>query len=79
MLELVREPENEYDTRAIRVNDKTGNQLGYVAKDCNCIYAPKMDMGFKYEVTVMSKETRVLQCKIKLINTDDIILPNLFE
>lgn len=76
-LTLVREPQNEYDTRAIRVNDSEGNQVGYFAKDCNCVYAPKIDMGFKYEVVVEKKMPKVLQCKIKLINVTDDIIPEI--
>lgn len=77
-LGVIREPNNEYDSRAIRVNDSEGNQVGYFAKDCNSIYAPKMDMGFRYEIQVMAKETKVIQCKVNLLNTDEIILPELF-
>lgn len=79
ILEIVREPFNEYDSRAIRVNNSNGNQIGYFAKDCNCIYSPKMDMGFKYEIRVVSKDTKVLQCKIKLINTEEMIIPDIFK
>lgn len=79
ILEIVREPQNEYDSRAIRVNDCMGNQVGYFAKDCNCIYAPKIDIGFKYQVIVEAKTPKVLQCKIKLINSDEVILPELFS
>lgn len=77
-LVVVREPNNEYDSRAIRVNDSEGNQIGYFAKDCNSIYAPKMDMGFRYEIQVMAKEAKVIQCKVKLLNADEMILPELF-
>lgn len=77
-LELIREPQNEYDTRAIRVNDLEGNQVGYFAMDCNCIYAPKMDMGFRYKLQVVAKESKLLRCKIKLVNTKDIIIPDIF-
>lgn len=58
---VVREPNNEYNSRAIRINDSEGNQIGYFAKDCNSIYAPKMDMGFKYEIQVMAKEAKAIQ------------------
>lgn len=78
ILQIVREPHNEYDSRAIKVNDSNGNQIGYFAKDCNSIYAPKMDMGFKYEIRVVAKQAKVLQCRIKLLNSDEMILPALF-
>lgn len=73
LLEIIREPFNEYDSRAIRVNDLNGNQIGYFAKDCNSIYSPKIDMGFRYEIRVVSKDTKVLQCRIKLINTGETL------
>ena len=37
ILKIVREPNNEYDSRAIRVEDSDGNHIGYLAKDCNSI------------------------------------------
>lgn len=78
-LEILRESQNEFDFRAIRVNDNDGNQVGYFAKDCSCIYASKMDMGFKYYITLKEKTPKVLYCKIKLINTKDMILPDIFQ
>lgn len=78
-LNYVREPDNPFDKRAIRVNDLHGNQVGYFAKDCNCIYAPKMDMGFIYDLELVKKEAKVLQCKIKLHNIQDNIIPEIFE
>lgn len=76
---IVREPNNEYDSRAIRVEDSEGNHIGYFAKDCNSIFAPKMDMGFEYEVSIKSKEAKVLQCRIKRSNPDFMILPDIFQ
>lgn len=78
VLEIVREPDNPYDSRAIRVNDSNGNQVGYFAKDCNCIFAPKIDKGFKYQIVIEKKMPKLLQCKIKLLNTNEMILPEIF-
>lgn len=77
-LDIVREQNNEYDSRAIRVNDLQGHQVGYFARDCNCIYAPKMDMGFRYKIHVVAKEAKIIQCKIQLSNVDEMILPEVF-
>ncbi|MGM0471285.1 MAG: single-stranded-DNA-specific exonuclease RecJ [Bacillota bacterium] len=52
MLQLVREPENEYDSSAIKVETKTGEQLGYLNADLAHYLAPYLDVGFEYRVMV---------------------------
>ena len=75
---IEREPENTYDSKAIKVMDSERNHVGYFAKDCNCIYAPKMDMGFRYKVKIKVIEQKVLQCKIALENKSEMIVPENF-
>jgi len=76
---LIRDENNEYDSNAIMVTNKNGNQVGFIAKDCASIFAPKMDLGFKYKVTIKSFEPKVIQCKVKLLNHEDLILPDIFK
>ncbi len=44
-LRLIREPENEYDAKAIRIEDEFSFKLGYVPKDIAKKLAPQMDKG----------------------------------
>lgn len=76
---LLRDVDNKYDSNAIKVTDQNGYQVGFVAKDWANILAPKMDLGFKYKVTVKEKQFKVIQCNAKLLNTEDIILPEIFQ
>jgi hypothetical protein len=45
VLRLCREPDNEYDSRAIRIETEQGQQLGYVPKAKNKESAEKLDAG----------------------------------
>lgn len=76
---LIRDINNEFDINAIKVTNQKGNHVGFVAKDCASILAPKMDIGFKYIVKVKSKEQKVIQCNARLLNVQDIILPDIFK
>lgn len=76
---LIRDINNEFDINAIKVTNQKGNHVGFVAKDYASILAPKMDMGFKYKVTVKGKEPKVIQCNAKLLNVEEIILPDIFK
>lgn len=76
---ITRDINNEFDKNAIKVTNKNGDHVGFIAKDCANILAPKMDMGFKYMVIVKEKEPKVIQCSTKLINVEDIILPEIFQ
>ena len=68
-----------YDKQAIRINDSDGNQLGYFSKEYSSIYASKIDMGFCYKIKVIEKQQKAITCKIKLINTEDEILPDILK
>ena len=44
-VQFFREPNNQYDERAIVVKDKDGNKLGYIPRDKNEILSRLMDAG----------------------------------
>lgn len=50
-LDLIREPENKYDTRAVRV-ERRGKKLGYVPRRENADIARLMDSGSKLEARI---------------------------
>ncbi|HVY07395.1 MAG TPA: HIRAN domain-containing protein [Burkholderiales bacterium] len=52
VLTLVREPDNAYDARAVRV-DWNGHKLGYVPKAENEAVARQMDRGNKLEARIV--------------------------
>jgi hypothetical protein len=52
VLTLVREPDNSYDARAVRV-DWQGHKLGYVPKRENEAVARQMDRGNKLEARIV--------------------------
>lgn len=51
-VELMREPNNIYDSNAILVVDRDGNGLGYIPRDRTRQIASLIDSGVKLEVTV---------------------------
>lgn len=55
-VQFFREPNNQYDTRAIVVKDKGGNKLGYIPRDKNEILSRLMDAGKLLYGKVKSKE-----------------------
>jgi hypothetical protein len=55
VLDLERDPENEFDPNAIKVIwPATGEFLGFVAKEVAADLAPEMDAGTKFRCTVES-------------------------
>lgn len=78
-LTLVRDADNKFDSNAIKVINQDGYQVGFVAKDWANILASKIDLGFRYSVTVKEKQPKVLQCNATLINREDVILPDVFK
>lgn len=50
---LVREPDNEFDSNAIRV-DVEGNCIGHIPKLISMVLAPKMDNGERWIASVHS-------------------------
>lgn len=57
-LRLVREPENIYDEKAIRIENLAGEKIGYIPKDENNLYARLMDDGFYLFARFVSCEER---------------------
>lgn len=44
-LKFYREPKNQYDPQAIRVETELGEKIGYIPKDDNIIFSRLMDAG----------------------------------
>lgn len=55
-VQFFREPNNQYDSKAIVVKDKEGNKLGYIPRDKNEILSRLMDAGKLLYGKVKSKE-----------------------
>lgn len=51
-LELVRDPQNKYDKNAIRINSRSGEQLGHVPRLDAAVLAPLMDTGKELKASV---------------------------
>ena len=65
-----REPTNKHDPNAIRLHDKAGRFVGFVAKNDNHDYAASMDKGMKLDVRVIrvndSQPWRGISLEIKM-------------
>mgnify|MGYP000901606501 FL=1 len=61
-LNLLREPENEHDTYAIKVVDAAQKKLGYMPRRMNHIPARLMDAG------------KLLYVKITKVDADDLVM-----
>lgn len=55
-VKFFREPNNQYDSKAIVVKDKDGNKLGYIPRDKNEILSRLMDAGKLVYGKVKTKE-----------------------
>lgn len=55
-VQFFREPNNQYDSKAIVVKDKEGNKLGYIPRDKNEILSRLMDAGKLLYGKVKNKE-----------------------
>lgn len=55
-IKFYREPNNQYDNKAIVVKDKDGNKLGYIPRNKNEILARLMDAGKLIYGKIKSKE-----------------------
>ena len=55
-VQFFREPNNQYDSKALVVKDKEGNKLGYIPKDKNEILSRLMDAGKLLYGKVKTKE-----------------------
>lgn len=55
-LDLLREPDNSFDERAILVKNRSGDKLGYVPRAHNVIFSRLMDGGKALHARISSKE-----------------------
>ena len=55
-IQFFREPENEYDERAIVLRDDKGNKLGYIPRNKNEILSRLMDAGKLLYGVIQTKE-----------------------
>jgi len=70
-LQIVREPENPVDEKAIAVKLSDGQQLGYLTSELADELAPKIDRGLTFEAMVAeitggTKDKPPLGCNIKI-------------
>lgn len=57
-LVFYREPENDYDPEAIRIENLTGDKIGYVPKADNVVFARLMDAGKLLFAKISHKEMK---------------------
>lgn len=63
---LVPEPTNTFDPKAVRVDDINGQKLGYLPKDCTECYFDAVQNGFDIYATIRSIDTEGKSPKIRL-------------
>lgn len=54
LLRIVAEPNNPYDSNAVKVMTISGETLGYIPKQHNSTIAYNLRMGKQYKVTVLA-------------------------
>ncbi len=65
-LNFFREPDNEYDPKAIVIKNTDGVKIGYVPKEDNAVFSRLMDAGKLLFGKIISKETKGKWIKIKI-------------
>lgn len=65
-LVFLREPQNTYDSEAIKIQTQTGQKLGYVPKKDNVIFARLMDAGKLLIGKIKAKDQRGKWTKIAI-------------
>ena len=65
-LVFYREPENEHDPQAIRIENLKGEKIGYVPRKDNVIFSRLMDAGKVLFAKVIEKEMKGKWLKIKI-------------
>ena len=65
-LDFFREPDNEYDPKAIVIKTVNGVKIGYVPKDDNLIFSRLMDAGKLLFGRITNKETKGNWIKIDI-------------
>ena len=81
---LKRDIDNSYDKNAILVYTNEMREIGFVSADWACIYAPKMDIGMKYDAYIISIEPKVINIEVSRGNNDlivmfDLLMPRITE
>lgn len=67
-LKLVKEPDNKYDSEAIRIEDFSGEKIAYVANSYNTILKGTISAGRLYD-----KIDDISYCKVHELTNDGII------
>ncbi len=67
-LKLIKEPDNDYDNEAIRIEDFSGKKVGYVANSTNTVIEKTMSGGRIYD-----KFDEISYCKVEEVNSYGII------
>ena len=65
-LVFYREPENEHDPQAIRIENLKGEKIGYVPRKDNVVFSRLMDAGKVLFAKVIEKEMKGKWLKIKI-------------
>ncbi|MDU5467931.1 MAG: HIRAN domain-containing protein [Peptoniphilus harei] len=65
-LVFYREPENEHDPQAIRIENLNGEKIGYVPRKDNVVFSRLMDAGKVLFAKVIEKEMKGKWLKIKI-------------
>lgn len=65
-LKFLREPDNQYDNKAIAIKNADGVKIGYVPQNDNVIFARLMDAGKLLFGRISSKEMRGTWLKIDI-------------
>ncbi len=65
-VELVHEPTNPFDDRAVRVDDISGQKLGYLPKDSTDCYFDAVENDFEITATIRSIDNSGKSPKIRI-------------
>lgn len=65
-LVFYREPENEHDPQAIRIENLKREKIGYVPRKDNVVFSRLMDAGKVLFAKIIEKEMKVKWLKIKI-------------
>lgn len=70
-----RDSNNQYDKNAIMVNNKNGEQVGFVSVDWTAIIAPKLDLGIQYSVSIKEIRENAIDVDVFRSNQSELIVP----
>lgn len=69
-----RDPDNEFDSQAIKVLNDKNEQVGFIAADWASIYSSKLDMGMEFSVIIKDIEEKVIYVVVKRTNNSKEII-----